>query len=236
MGPEQNHMFQMIKKGDLIWKGPHHQQLSKEAKDLVHHMMDPNQYTRYTIDQCLEHPWLQQKQDGLRKFSQPLSEAQRSIKHIQANKKLKQVGNVIQQFNKLQRISATPNYPAPINICPSPTFQPIITTTVITPMVTPPPPEPIELTLELPITTTTTVTVAKPEANPLQNKEMFALDHHHHHPYQSSKDLRYLQSRQRLLRVFLEENVIEQSVFVLEMQHLEDVVTYTQCREKASEE
>eukprot|EP01126_Amoeba_proteus_P008342 TRINITY_DN13080_c0_g1_i1.p1 TRINITY_DN13080_c0_g1~~TRINITY_DN13080_c0_g1_i1.p1 ORF type:complete len:223 (-),score=58.79 TRINITY_DN13080_c0_g1_i1:21-689(-) len=153
-----------------------------------------------------------------------------------ANKKLKQVGNVIQQFNKLQRISATPNYPAPINICPSPTFQPIITTTVITPMVTPPPPEPIELTLELPITTTTTVTVAKPEANPLQNKEMFALDHHHHHPYQSSKDLRYLQSRQRLLRVFLEENVIEQSVFVLEMQHLEDVVTYTQCREKASEE
>ncbi|GBG30271.1 Protein kinase, putative [Hondaea fermentalgiana] len=59
-----------VAKGDYDKSNQAYHEISRNAKDLIRHMLDPNPSTRYNTDQLLNHPWL--RESG-KQSSKPLS-------------------------------------------------------------------------------------------------------------------------------------------------------------------
>ncbi|KAI4324297.1 hypothetical protein L6164_023848 [Bauhinia variegata] len=55
---------QAIIRGNLDFQRDPWPKVSEEAKDLVKNMLDPNPYTRLTVQEVLEHSWIQNKDHG----------------------------------------------------------------------------------------------------------------------------------------------------------------------------
>lgn len=55
-------LFNRIKKGKFSMKGPQWEKVSKEAKDLLLHMLEYDPKMRYSAEQCLDHPWIKLKE------------------------------------------------------------------------------------------------------------------------------------------------------------------------------
>lgn len=58
--------------------------MSESAKELITHMMNPNPSARYTIDQCLNHPWLKTEQSDA-----DLGGVANELRRFQAKKKMR---------------------------------------------------------------------------------------------------------------------------------------------------
>eukprot|EP01127_Copromyxa_protea_P011386 TRINITY_DN2860_c0_g1_i3.p1 TRINITY_DN2860_c0_g1~~TRINITY_DN2860_c0_g1_i3.p1 ORF type:complete len:636 (-),score=112.84 TRINITY_DN2860_c0_g1_i3:8-1915(-) len=226
MGPDQDQMFANIKKGDLLWKGAVHHRLTPESKDLISHMMDPNQHTRYSIDDCLKHPWLSRSVPRSLSNS-ALTGAKKAISTIQSQKKLRsKIQNLATQNNRAygyfqpiqEEVLVAPlsiSHDEHHVILPHTLSITETTSTTTLPVVELPRPT-FEIT---PLTLSETVkevTVPTPRFRRISGGADY-------HLLQDAR--RQVQSRQRILQVFLEEEVIvETPAFVLEMKQLEEEV------------
>lgn len=56
-GKDNSATISKIVKGDYSLKGKDWDSISKDAKELVRNMLNPNPKKRYTASQCMDHPW-----------------------------------------------------------------------------------------------------------------------------------------------------------------------------------
>jgi len=84
------------------WKGNNWNLISQDAKDLIVGMMNPNPKKRFSIQQCLECPWIVKLTGASEAEGVALGGVQDSIKTYQAKKKFKGAVMGIMATNKLQ--------------------------------------------------------------------------------------------------------------------------------------
>jgi len=76
-------MLDNIQAGKWSWLGPHWAKISKDAQELIKHMLDVSPSTRYTVDQCLGNRWFNEAS------ADSLGDVAAALKDYQAKKKLK---------------------------------------------------------------------------------------------------------------------------------------------------
>jgi len=97
--PDEDLMLDNIQNGKWDWVGPNWPKISIEAKDLIKNMMHIDPARRYTIDQCLSHPWMQGSA-----ASEHLGDVSAAIKTLQAKKRLKGAMNAILAQQRMKRL------------------------------------------------------------------------------------------------------------------------------------
>lgn len=104
---DEDQMLNNIQNGRWRWLGSNWSKVSESAKELITHMMNPNPSARYTIDQCLNHPWLKTEQSDadlggvaneLRRF-QAKKKMRGAIRAVIARNKMKAVLNSVKNLN-----------------------------------------------------------------------------------------------------------------------------------------
>lgn len=80
---DEDLMLDNIQSGKWSWLGPHWAKISKDAQELISHMLDISDRTRYTVDQCLAHRWFKEAS------AESIGDVAEAIKNFQAKKKLK---------------------------------------------------------------------------------------------------------------------------------------------------
>ena len=60
-GSNQTQIRRQIREKDLNFEGPQWKTKSEESKDFILRALDRNQKTRWTAQQLLEHPWIENR-------------------------------------------------------------------------------------------------------------------------------------------------------------------------------
>jgi len=116
------------------WKGPNWDHISKDAKDLIRGMMEPDSGKRLTLNQCLESAWITNNQPDVE-----LGGIQGSIRDYQAKKRLKGAIRGIMATNKLSAMVALAGAAKKGNVAPvaqAPVAKKVVTATWTTLRVT----------------------------------------------------------------------------------------------------
>jgi len=80
---DEEQMLDNIQRGKWSWLGPYWAKISKDAQDLIRHMLDLSSETRFTVDQCLTHVWFNDAS------AESLGDVAAALKDYQAKKRLK---------------------------------------------------------------------------------------------------------------------------------------------------
>jgi len=99
---DEDLMLDNIQNGKWNWVGPNWPRISPEAKDLIVNMMNINPNLRFTIDQCLTHPWMTAGMAA----SEDLSKVADEIKKIQARKRMKAMVNAVLAQQRIKKLLA----------------------------------------------------------------------------------------------------------------------------------
>jgi len=80
---DEEQMLNNIQHGKWSWLGPYWAKISKEAQDLIRHMLALAPDARYSVDQCLSHVWFKDAS------AESLGDVALALKEYQAKKRLK---------------------------------------------------------------------------------------------------------------------------------------------------
>jgi len=80
---DEEQMLDNIQRGKWSWLGPYWAKISKDAQDLIRHMLDLSAETRFSVDQCLTHVWFKDAS------AESLGDVAAALKDYQAKKRLK---------------------------------------------------------------------------------------------------------------------------------------------------
>jgi len=100
IGWDDEETNRMIECAEYAFLPPFWTPVSEEAKDLITHLLVLNPNERYTIEQALEHPWLQKAHS----YVTPLPDTQEELKKFQARKKFKGAIHAVKAMNKILNI------------------------------------------------------------------------------------------------------------------------------------
>lgn len=96
---DEEQMLSNIQSGKWRWLGNNWGKVSQAAKDIITHMMDPNPETRYTVEQCLDSPWLREEQSDAE-----LGGVAHEIRRFQAKKKMRAAVRSVMAMNKMKAL------------------------------------------------------------------------------------------------------------------------------------
>jgi len=93
-------MLNNIEAGRWSWLGANWAKISKDAQDLIQHMLDIDSSKRYTVDDCLGHIWFRHAS------GEDLGDITEALKHFQAKKKLKGAIFSVMAAGKMKNLMA----------------------------------------------------------------------------------------------------------------------------------
>jgi len=99
-------MLDNIEAGKWNWIGPNWAKISKDAQDLIVHMLDVSPSNRYQVHQCLEHKWFADASDQA--LGDSVTDA---LKQFQAKKRLKGAILGIVAAGKIKKLLKSPDQP-----------------------------------------------------------------------------------------------------------------------------
>lgn len=80
---DEEQMLNNIQHGKWSWLGPYWAKISKDAQDLIRHMLALTPDSRYNVDQCISHVWFKEAS------AESLGDVALALKEYQAKKRLK---------------------------------------------------------------------------------------------------------------------------------------------------
>lgn len=95
-------LFQLIKKGDIIFHSKYWKNVSSNAQNFVKKLLDTNPKTRLTATMALKHPWMLDSKETLAKFSTG-PEYQRTFRRFNAKRKIMAVARAVIAMNRMKR-------------------------------------------------------------------------------------------------------------------------------------
>jgi len=98
---DEDLMLNNIENAKWNWLGPNWDKVSDNAKDLIQKMMCADPLQRYTVNQCLAHPWFAGEAPDA-----PLGDIADQIKQFQARKKLRGAIFTVMATNRMKNLIA----------------------------------------------------------------------------------------------------------------------------------
>jgi len=98
---DEDLMLDNIQNSKWDWVGPNWPRISADAKDLISHMMEKDPSRRFTVDQCLNHRWMQDAAP-----TEDLATIALAIKNLQAKKRLKGAMQAVMAQQRLKKLLA----------------------------------------------------------------------------------------------------------------------------------
>mmetsp|Transcript_6838 Transcript_6838/g.8275 ORF Transcript_6838/g.8275 Transcript_6838/m.8275 type:complete len:364 (+) Transcript_6838:20-1111(+) len=98
---DRDELFNVIKKGKVVFHDHYWKKITPEAKDLISKMLDVDPDHRPNASSLMHHPWITASKAGLEKAN--LDESKERLKEFNAKGKLKSAVNVVKATNSMRK-------------------------------------------------------------------------------------------------------------------------------------